>query len=109
MGLFDDDKLNLEPSPPRHLPQLPYRHRQSTRVKITAYMRFGLTPIGKKKSDKFGSEGIKYDVMSYMAEEGSATPIELEDELHISSNKAKAILRSLLLQGYIKLTSEGTA
>ena len=107
MGIFDDEKLNLEPAPARHLPELHYRARQSHRVTIGQHDRFILTPVGKRKADNFTASGSKYDIMSYMAEEGSVSPAEIENELNIPLNKGKAILLSLLRSEYIKPSREG--
>jgi len=106
MGIFDEDvdlgkQLNL---PPR-VPLLHNRARQS--ITIGQHTRFILTPIGKQKADNFTASGAKYDVMSHMVAEGSASPAELEDELSISLNKSKAILRHLLNAGYVKMSVEG--
>lgn len=107
MGLFDDEKLNLEPAPARHLPELHYRSRQSKRLSIGQHDRFILSPIGKQKADNFTASGVKHNTMSYMAEEGSVSPAELENELQISLPKAKAILMSLLRSQYIKPSGDG--
>lgn len=104
MGSIFDDAANLG----KHLdlrpasPLLHTRARQPNLV-IGRYTRFSLTVVGKRKSDSlFTSSSLKQEVLSYIAEEGSANKTELEEELGISSNKAEALLKMLLRQQYIR-------
>jgi len=66
---------------------------------------FVLTPLGKQKADSFGLDGVKFDVLATMAEEGPCTIAEIENETGMGDAKVKAVIKALVRSGYVRVAS----
>ena len=84
---------------------LPHFRRRRVPSIIKAGTVFVLTPLGKQKADSFGLDGMKFDVLSAMAEGGPSTIAEIENETGIGDKKVKAIIKALVRAGYVKVAS----
>jgi len=64
-----------------------------------------LTPLGKRKADSFGMDGVKFDVLSTMAEQGPSTIADIANETGLPDKKVQAILKTLVRSGYARVAS----
>lgn len=88
-----------------NLPHFHFRRRRMPTA-IRSGTVFVLTPLGKRKADSFGLDGVKYDVLSTLAEGGPCTIEEISSETGINDKKTKDILKALVRSGYVKVASE---
>ena len=77
------------------------KERVSEQVVVT------LTPLGKEKAEKFDLPGIKWHVLTILSESGACTIREIADEARINPQKAKAIVKGLIANGYVRKASAG--
>lgn len=89
--------------PQFNLPHYFRRRRVPTVIKQGTV--FVLTPLGKRKADSFGLDGVKYDVLSVLAEGGPCTIEEISSETGTNDKKTKGILKALVRSGYVKVAS----
>lgn len=87
------------------LPHFRFRRRHMP-IAVKQGTVFMLTPLGKQKADSFGLDGLKYDVLSTLAEGGPSTIAEVSNETGIGDKKTKDILKALVRSGYVKVASE---
>lgn len=89
--------------PNLHLPRL--RRRQSVPTSIKQGTVLVLTPLGKQKADSFAMDGVKFDVLSSMAEQGPCTMADIANDTGLSDKKIQAILKALVRSGYVRVAS----
>lgn len=63
---------------------------------------FGLTPLGKQKAEAFAHEGPRFDILQAFSEGGPSSLGELAEAAHMSPNKVRHIVRSMIRNGYVK-------
>ncbi len=61
-----------------------------------------LTQLGKAKSEKFDLPGAKWRILSILNESGPSSLRDITEEIGMDGEKAKAICRELITEGYIK-------
>ena len=72
---------------------------------VTTEIVVGLTSLGKEKAEKFEAEGIKFDVLTTLAERGPCSIQEIAGEVKKSSDVTKAVVKSLIKSGYVRTMS----
>ena len=85
--------------------KLPHFQRRHIPTAIRSGTVFVLTPLGKQKADSFGLDGVKFEVLSIMAESGPCTIDEISNELGKDDRKVKAIMKALVRSGYVRVAS----
>lgn len=85
-----------------HLPRF-RRKRMPSAVKQGTVLV--LTPLGKQKADSFAMDGIKFDVLSSMAEQGPCTIADIANDTGIPDKRIQAILKALVRSGYVRVAS----
>ena len=88
--------------PDFHLPRFRRRRIPSAVKQGTVLV---LTPLGKQKADSFGMDGVKFDVLSTMAEQGPSTIADISNETGIGDKKVQAILKAFVRSGYVRVAS----
>lgn len=61
------------------------------------------TPLGKQKMQNFEGEGIKFDVLATVVDQGPCTVQEVAAECKISIEKAKYVIKDLIADGFIRI------
>ena len=89
--------------PDFHLPRFRRKHGVPTSIKQGTVLV--LTPLGKQKADSFAMDGVKFDILSVMAEQGPCTMADISNETGISDKKVQAILKALVRSGYVRVAS----
>jgi len=84
---------------------LPHFRQRRMPASIKSGTVFVLTPLGKQKATSFGLDGVKFDVLTAMAEAGPCTIDELSNETGLDDRKVKAIMKMLVRAGYAKVAS----
>ena len=74
------------------------------RRKLGGVHHYDLTPVGKQKAEQFSAElhGVRWQVMAYLDENGASTFREILSEVNVGEEKLRAILNSLIMNGYIQ-------
>jgi len=93
-------KINL---PQFKLPRHQFFKRK--RVVIRQGTPLVLTPLGKQKTNNFGLEGSKFDVLTTIADEGPCTISEIANRTGHNDSDVQRIVRSLVQSGYVRVAS----
>lgn len=73
--------------------------------KLGVNQSYGLTPLGKTKAEEFALSGPKWTVLAVLNENGPSSVSEIATEAHLSPDKVKSILRTLISSGYVQRVS----
>lgn len=61
-----------------------------------------LTPLGKTKAEQFNMPGKQWRMLSLLNENGPSSVYELANEMGTDEEKANAIARELISQGFVR-------
>ena len=89
--------------------RIPFLHMKSSgdNESSIAHTTVGLTTLGKSKAEQHTLNGPKYDVLDMLDSAGPSTISEIAEECKMGINKAKSIVKSLTMDGYVrKIRSE---
>lgn len=84
---------------------LPHFKRKRVVPAIKQGTVFVLTPLGKQKANSFGLDGVKFDVLTTMAESGPCTIAEISNDTGINDQHTKQIVKALVRSGYVRVAS----
>ncbi len=73
---------------------------------VGMYHTYGLTPLGKKKSEQFVATTPQSEVLAYLDENGPSSITEIAGEVKTSPQKIKMILRGLMRSGYVRRVNQ---
>jgi DNA-binding MarR family transcriptional regulator len=62
----------------------------------------GLTTLGKSKSESFEGSGLKFQVLSDLADNGASSITEIAGRVNSEPNKVKAVCSECLKQGLVR-------
>jgi len=75
------------------------------RVVIRRGMALVLTSLGRQKANNFGLDGVKFDVLTTMAEQGPCSIGEIANATGLSDEQTQRIVRSLVQSGYVRVAN----
>ncbi len=84
---------------------LPHIRRRRVTTAIRQGTVFVLTPLGKQKADSFSMDGVKFDVLCSLAENGPSTIADISNDTGIRDDTIKRIVKALVRSGYIRVAS----
>jgi len=61
-----------------------------------------ITSVGKRKVEELSSGGIKFDLLSYLEDNGSSSVSELAEATRANEHKIKLIIQSMEKDGWVK-------
>jgi DNA-binding MarR family transcriptional regulator len=70
--------------------------------KVSKHHTYGLTALGKTKTEEFAVKGPKFEVLATLNENGPSSVTELAEETHFTPGKVKIALRDLMNDGYVQ-------
>lgn len=68
---------------------------------------FALTPIGKQKIREYEGEGVKFNVMTVLAQRGPCNVDEVAEGANITKDKAMFVLKDLVKAQYVHTVGAG--
>ena len=85
--------------------KLPHIRRRRVTTAIRQGTVFVLTPLGKQKADSFSMDGVKFDVLCSVVENGPSTIADISNDTGIRDDATKRIVKVLVRSGYIRVAS----
>ena len=85
--------------------KLPHFRRRRVTTAIRQGTVFVLTPLGKQKADSFSMDGVKFDVLCSLVENGPSTIADISNDTGIRDDATKRIIKALVRSGYVRVAS----
>ena len=61
-----------------------------------------ITQTGKRKVEELSAGGIKFDILSYLEDNGSSSINELADATRANEHKVRMTIKSMIHDGWVK-------
>lgn len=65
-----------------------------------------ITQTGKRKVEELSAGGIKFDILSYLEDNGSSTVNELAEITRADEHKIRLTVKSMIKDGWIKESTD---
>lgn len=71
------------------------------KVRVGSRCSYGLTQAGKEKAETFGFEGPKWEVLTYLNDNGASTLNDISEGMHLKVERVKEVLNRLIRERYV--------
>ena len=71
------------------------------KVRVGSRASYGLTELGKTKAETFGLEGVTWQILGYLNDNGPSSLNDICEGLHFMPERAREILNRLITSRYV--------